>query len=224
MSTRTAVNEVTGVSPYELVYGRKAILPPEARLIPDKQNWPLYAQEFLADTEERIEKLREVARKNSQIAQVKDKAAYDKRYRVLRRPAYKSGDLVLMRNLHPPAGAMRKVVPLYRGPYEVVKTVNNEVDCHTYMLQDHETKKMHPSPMNEFHLRPYIQQDNSKFKRRIFRHYPRLDTVEEQSEEEDGTNRPNRGRTTTRSEEENRSRRSQNTEETEEKRRGRSVV
>jgi hypothetical protein len=181
MALRAAVSKTTGFSPFELVYGRKFVLPHEAGLLKqDRKDWPLYAKEFMGEVEERLKLLREVALKNSLHAQEEFKEAYDNRYRAVNKPAFQPGDLVLLRELHLPSDAKKKMVPAYKKQvYRIEKTVRADEDCHTYILADAESGVLLRHPYNEFHLKRYTEQDGTIFtKSRMFK----MDTVQEEEE------------------------------------------
>ena len=166
MALRASVSSATGFSAYELAYGRQMVLPHEAGLLTqDKSEWPLYAREYVGEVVDKLALLHEVARKNSLESQEQYKDAYDKRFTAVSKPAYKSGDLVLLRTLQIPSDARRKLVPAYRGVYRVDRTVRADVDCHTYIITDVQTGKQHPHPINEFHLKTVQQTRRHHFHR-----------------------------------------------------------
>ena len=185
MALRASVSSATGFSAYELAYGRKFVLPHEAGLLQqNRTEWPLYAREYVGEVQERIERLNKVARKNSEQAQEQYKDAYDKRFRAVSKPAFKTGELVLLRTLQIPSDARRKLVPAYRGVYRVDRTVRADVDCHTYIITDMQTGKQHPHPINEYHLRRYSKQDDTMFTNDSMFQRNKLDDVPEESEQD----------------------------------------
>ena len=185
MALRASVSSATGFSAYELAYGRQMVLPHEAGLLAqDKSEWPLYAREYMGEVVDKLALLHEVARKNSLESQEQYKDAYDKRFRAVSKPAYKSGDLVLLRTLQIPSDARRKLVPAYRGVYRVDRTVRADVDCHTYIITDVQTGKQHPHPINEFHLRRYSKPDDTIFTGESLFRRNKLEGVAEEEEME----------------------------------------
>ena len=186
MSIRGAVTETTGFSPHEMVYGKQMVLPPEASMVTsDRSSWPLYARDYLNETEERLQVVREIALENSKKTQETQKKAYDKRYRAIGRPAFTPGEVVLLRNLHMPSNALRKVIPNFKGPYMIDQVVGVPGESHTYYLKDQKTGKLHPHPINEFHLKRYREEDGSGFKKKMFRSMSLYEINEEMTQEEE---------------------------------------
>ena len=147
----------------------KIFLPPEANIKrADLTKAPLYVKDYVYGLEERLEKVRKVAMRNSIEAQEVHKKGYDVRYKAIARPAFKPGDLVWMRNLHIPSDALRKVVPAYRGPFKVESTVRADEDCHTYRLTELLSGKPHVNPINEFHLKPFRIAEGKIFSKGMF--------------------------------------------------------
>ncbi len=114
---RTATQESTGNSPFEMLYGRKARLPIDAALdyTPSPyQEEPTYTEQLAA----RLTTAWESARNALEKAHEKQKEHYDNKATY---PQYGPGDLVMVHNPHVAQGLSKKFTHLWHGPYEVFR-------------------------------------------------------------------------------------------------------
>ena len=70
-------HESTGFSPYQLMFGRKPVLPIDLEIAPEKE--PVTATKFVEDLQRRISYAHDLARKNLDQQAVRAKELYDKR-------------------------------------------------------------------------------------------------------------------------------------------------
>ncbi|OBZ80935.1 Transposon Ty3-I Gag-Pol polyprotein, partial [Choanephora cucurbitarum] len=116
----TAKQSSTGFSPFEVLFGRKARLPvlPNLELEPVKsyetEAWSVYLKN-------RLPLLHGQVRKNIEVAQVRQKRAYNKGKRV--KYDYKAGDLILRKNLNKLGFPKER----WSGPWVVIEPNNAKV-------------------------------------------------------------------------------------------------
>ena len=108
----TARQESTKITPFELLYGRLAILPTEAQLAEPIET------EFVIKTKEQITVIREQAKANIISQQVKDKRRYDGKHRHIE---YQVGQKVKVYNPERHVGKTDKLLLKWFGPYEVIE-------------------------------------------------------------------------------------------------------
>ena len=90
-------HEITGISPYELLFGRKPRLPIDVKF--DKafaNNYSKSTKEYLEELQERIVLSQEIASKHTQKAQERQKSYYDRKAKAV---TLEIGDRVLVRRL-----------------------------------------------------------------------------------------------------------------------------
>jgi len=119
----TAKQSTTRISPFELVYGRPAVLSHELAF-----PWPAEDKEHHDDFQRKINKWRRIARQLVVSQQKKSKERAD----LFRKPdpEYREGDLVLVFRRR--RKGTRKFVDRSVGPYQVVKQVTRV----TYLVED----------------------------------------------------------------------------------------
>lgn len=140
----TSVSESTGYTPYYLVYFQE-----HNSLTGYVFNKP--TDRVLVSQLSLVEQIRKNAEKNVKSTQVKSQARDAVKYTAIH---FKSGDLVLLDWPYLPRHHSKKLFPKYRGPYEVVSTVNgNEA---TYRLRDLSSTDQEKYVIaNLRHMKPY---------------------------------------------------------------------
>ena len=117
----TSRQETTKLSPFELLYNRKAMLPTEIELTGG------FKTNTVSDIAHRWLEAQEIARKNTENRQKKDKIRYDAKHREVN---YNVGDKVKLRMFIRQVGKSDKLQPKYYGPYVVkrkLSPVNYEI-------------------------------------------------------------------------------------------------
>jgi len=122
---RAAVNDVTGFSPYEVLFGRQMRvpqdmacgLPPSA--LPDSGT-PL---SYPARLREKLDKIHTLVRENTARAAIRMKERYDK-FSTL--TYFKPGDIVMLYNRRRRRGKSTKLYGSWEGPYVIIDLLN---DC-----------------------------------------------------------------------------------------------
>ncbi|KAG0930503.1 hypothetical protein G6F57_011821 [Rhizopus arrhizus] len=146
----TATQASTGFSPFEILFGRKAVLPLNEELIIDPktyetESWINYLNTYLPLVHgEAIENLKK--------AQERQKKFYDDRRTI--KHDYKSGDLIVRRNL------LKTSFPKERwtGPWMVLRK-NNE-DGTSYVIQKPGDSNNHTTTANVKHMRPWFSRND----------------------------------------------------------------
>ena len=150
-SINTSKQTTTEITPFELVYGRTAILSHELAF-----PWPTAEIETNAERYKKVLKWRRVARALIIRRQKKSKTNYD-RYRKPD-PVYRPGELVLVARNISEKGKTKKFLPKFVGPYQVVKRVSKT--C--YLVEDipanrkkriHRRFNVHAGQIRRFHSR-----------------------------------------------------------------------
>jgi hypothetical protein len=130
-SYRTSVHSVTGYTPYQLVFGRRAREPVHVCLGEETNNQRKYLENFLEAEQWRENALERInTEKDGRIEEKECK--------------YQEGDLIMLKNLAPKS----KLSPKYRGPFKIIKCQNPDfiIDL------DGTQKKMHGQ-----HLKPFLK-------------------------------------------------------------------
>ena len=151
----TSVHESTSFSPFELMFGRKALLPIEIDVdlldqCNDETDNPGQVQ---AITDQRLQNL-ETARENIRRAQEKEKQAYDRKHASPN--AYVVGEKVLKKDFRRKKRAGGKMDTRYVGPYVITKCVGKGL----YYLSDVASNGM-VQKVSGAYLKPYKLQSHS---------------------------------------------------------------
>ena len=131
MPYRISKQENTGISPFELLYGRQprlsfSVCPPDGLPIP--VHGP---GKYLETLRVRQEDLCTAASKKLEKAQERQKCEYDARHKIVKANEFRLGDLVLLKD-HRAKGLSKK----YTEPFQFVKVMNG-----TYQIQSlHDNK------------------------------------------------------------------------------------
>jgi len=125
LAINTARHDVTGRSPFELVYGRVARLPFES-VLPSFRADMLSYRTFRG----RVKLWRRAARDLIVAMQARTKARFDTSHRLSRN--YEKGDLVLVARKFTVKGRSRKLLPKFIGPFQIARK-----KCeNTYLVED----------------------------------------------------------------------------------------
>uniref|UniRef100_A0A5S6QZJ1 Integrase catalytic domain-containing protein n=1 Tax=Trichuris muris TaxID=70415 RepID=A0A5S6QZJ1_TRIMR len=107
----------TKMSPFELIYGRLAVLPTDSCF-----PWPEEAVETYENFKQLVETLRAMFRTQCAEAQKKQKSLHDRRRK--RSSLFRLGDLVLVRRSLRRIGRSTKLLPHFVGPFQVAEKVS----------------------------------------------------------------------------------------------------
>ena len=145
LSYRISKQETTGVSPFELMYGREANLPVDVQGEGGEvERKPVGGPaQYLNELKERHEHLKNLVENRVQKAQEKQKKNYDSRHRVEKYSDFVIGELVLLKN-HRARGLDSK----YVGPYRVVRLL--EEDCEIECLRTGKHRIVHVNNLRPF--------------------------------------------------------------------------
>lgn len=128
------VHSTTGVSPSKLLFGlnqRGSIMDPVAEF---------FEQSKQDESPRDLEQIRSKAVIKTTKAQAYNKTYYDKKHKEARK--YQIGDFVMIRNYDTTPGAPKKLLPRFKGPYEVKKVLRND----RYVLGDIENFQLTQKP------------------------------------------------------------------------------
>ena len=112
----TTPHTSTEFTPFELLYGHKVVLP--SALTKDPELCYSY-DDYYNELKSRLQHTHEIARENLVKKKEEAKTYYDRNVSDIK---FKEGDKVLLSNEAQPKGKSRKLLPLYTGPYEIIKT------------------------------------------------------------------------------------------------------
>jgi hypothetical protein len=152
----TSVHESTAFSPFELMFGRKPILPidievtakdPEA-LLEEYYNCNEDANAINLKTKHQLETL-QTAKMNIQKAQHKQKEIYDRKH--AKPNAYVIGEKVLKKDMNKKKRAGGKLDHRYQGPYVIIKKFGKGI----YSLQGVSDSSEIINKVSGAHLKPY---------------------------------------------------------------------
>jgi hypothetical protein len=133
-------NETTRKTPNELLMGYRPRNREEAFLIHDLE---------IPTASENLAGLRQAVDKQIQINQSKMKKR-DEKQRKKQPRIYVEGDFVLAPNIVPADGKSRKLKPIFKGPYKILKVLGND----RYLVQGQ--KRSIPTVYATEQLRPYL--------------------------------------------------------------------
>lgn len=117
---RVSPSEVTGESPFCMLYGREPLLPMDTTLLPPREMSPLVAK-HRARVIEHVERVRRIAAENTQRAQQKMKELHDLQAAA---PPFSLGDKVWVYTPKNRKGLSKKLAHNYHGPYRIVEFIS----------------------------------------------------------------------------------------------------
>ena len=142
------INRGTGFEPSVLLYGVR-----QRGELCDR------VQEFLEaikspEPKRELDKIREKSSELISRNQEYNKISYDKKHKLPRK--YELGDYVLIKNIVSTTGINKKFLPKFRGPYEVVKILEND----RYLIKDISGMQISRIPYNGIcspaNMKPYM--------------------------------------------------------------------
>ena len=122
MAYRSFVHESTGFTPHYLVFGHEISLPLDLMYQPPPGTTPVDVNEWVSQKEEAFRQAYELVRRNATTQQRRRNNLYNKR---VHGPTYKEGEYVLLHYLVVPVRESPKLSSLWRGPYQVLKCLND---------------------------------------------------------------------------------------------------
>lgn len=151
LAINTSKQSSTGFTPFELLYGRSAVLPANSAF-----PWPTQSPERVEEFRNRVNRWRKQARLLVLKRQSSSKRTTDKRRQEAR--PFEPGDLVLVARKQRAVGKTAKLLPRFIGPLQVVRK-----QCEmTYLVEDIRAKRTnrryrrfnaHVCQMRAFHAR-----------------------------------------------------------------------
>ena len=150
----TSCHESTLYTPFEIMFGRKAILPIDFQMhvdIAEKVEEPFNpnASDIERITDERIKVLKQ-AKANIQLAQKKQKLEYDRKH--ANPKAYELGAKVLKKDFKRKKRRGGKLDYKYVGPFTITKCLGKGL----YSLQSIENPDVVIKSVNGVHIKPYL--------------------------------------------------------------------
>jgi len=141
------VNRSTGKSPSQLVFGIEQRGPVTDCL---KDFLTIAADSPVRD----LDAVRDRAATRTHLSQQRQKKDYDRRHRTPK--IHKEGDLVMIRNFDSTPGINKKLIPQFRGPYEISKVLGND----RYVLTDpsgcQNTQRPYVGTWDVSNMRPWV--------------------------------------------------------------------
>ena len=112
----TTPNSSTGYTPFELVFGRKPLIPSALTRSPEIQyNYEIYANELKS----RLQHANAIARANLIQSKEKNKEYYDKN---INPSSFQPGDKIFLKNEATSKGKNKKLSSVWSGPFEILST------------------------------------------------------------------------------------------------------
>ncbi|KAK3911475.1 Gag-Pol polyprotein [Frankliniella fusca] len=121
---RASVNDTTGFSPYEVLYGRSMRVPQDLQHSVPPPGLPDVAMsQYPGVLRDRLSKIHHLVRENTHRATLRNKSHYDK-FSTL--TYFKPGDIVLLYNRRRRRGKTTKLYAAWEGPFKILDMLN---DC-----------------------------------------------------------------------------------------------
>jgi len=139
--------QITGYSPFQILFGREMKLPIDVALLP-QENIKKAPKQHIEDILKKLSITRQIVRENLQENQDKMKDKHDK---TASESDYIEGQYVLLKQTHVAAGKKKKFQPKWKGPYYITKKYKND----TYIIRNVDTQKEHNSPVHASRLKVY---------------------------------------------------------------------
>jgi len=140
------VNRSTGTTPSQLVFGINQQGPCVDRLKD-------IVQAVVDPPNRDFDIIRDQAAQRTHLSQQRQKRDYDSRHKAPKK--YKKGDLVMIRNFESTPGINKKMIPQFRGPYEVSRVLRHD----RYVVSDpagcQNTQRLYSGTWDVNNLRPW---------------------------------------------------------------------
>lgn len=138
---------MTGVTPSKLLFGIN-----QRGKVVDEVAESLERTEQVKENR-KLEEIRYKASENIKKSQSYNKAYFDKKRKDSRK--YAEGDFVMVKNFDTSVGVAKKLIPQYKGPYEIMKKLRND----RYVLADVEnfqlTQKTYTGTWEACNMKPW---------------------------------------------------------------------
>ena len=155
---RTAVQSSTGVSPFELLYGREPRTPAD-NAFGNPGRAPLEPSEHLSELTERLAALRDITEGTLAAAQAKQKKYYDERSSETLE--YKEGEIVYLHVPRVKKGCVSKLTRFWKGPYEV-EHVYDEATVKIRPVKGGRAQRVHINRLKPCYRTPIAQGDEQQ--------------------------------------------------------------
>ncbi len=144
LAYRISKQESTGVSPFEMLYGREPQVSFDVTLANDHENnLNQDNADYLVGLKKRHEDLNSFVTSRIDKAQEKQKKNYDQKHRVSQSKTFQVGDVVLYKNFRA-SGLENK----YYGPYRVIAVIEN--NCEIESMLDGKRRYVHCDSLKKF--------------------------------------------------------------------------
>ena len=115
----TSVSTATKWTPYQVLYGKNAVLPIDVLIDTPSKNYPSdlpIVSAYTSEWKERLAKIYDVVRNNLHESREMMKKQYDKKKNV---NTYRLGDMVWLTNIYFKSGDIKKLAPRRSGPWTI---------------------------------------------------------------------------------------------------------
>ena len=147
MAYRSSVHESTGFTPHYLIPGHEISLPLDLMYRPPPGKTPVDVNDWVLQKAEAFRQAYELVRRNATTQPRRRNNLYNKR---VHGPTYKEGEYVLLHYPVVPVGKSPKLSSPWRGPYEILKCLNDV----NYKIKEMTTGKVqvvHYDRMKRYH-------------------------------------------------------------------------
>ena len=153
LAYRVSKQESTGVSPFELMYGREPKVSFDVRREGEERQKPIGGPaQYLTELKKRHNELRHYVTEKTEKAQSKQKRNYDQKFRVEQSRELEAGDIVLYKNFRA-TGLSQK----YTGPYRIVSKIDG--NCEIESIEDGKRKFVHSNTLKPFSPANFAEDD-----------------------------------------------------------------
>ena len=147
MAYRSSVHESSDFTPHYSVFGHEFSLPLDLMYRPPPSTTPTDVHDWVLQKEEAFRQAYELVRRNATTQQRRRNNLYNKR---VHGPTYKEGEYVLLHYLVVPLGKNPKLSSPSRGPYEILKCLN-DVNYEIKEMTTGKVQVVHYDRMKRYH-------------------------------------------------------------------------